>query len=190
MARPRRLRKGMGVCLLALVGLYVFGFGVFLAVLPKPVAGVPDVDGLAVFTGGEGRVRTALDMVGDGFGGPVLVSGVYPAVHVRELEGAGALAPHERDRVMLDKASASTWDNIENTLRWADVWGLKHVGVVTSTYHAPRVELLAWAHGAAGRLTVVPVQPQRSHLNDMLWEYTKLWGAFALVAERKIISLF
>lgn len=159
----------------ALVGLYVVGFGGFLVLLPKPTAGLPPVDGLVVFTGGEGRVRTALELVAAGFGGPVLISGVYPAVQVRELEGALALDRSQLAKVMLDKQALTTRENMANTLRWADVWGLRRVGVVTSTYHAPRVWLLRWWYEADDRLVVVPVQPQRSSVRDLLLEYSKLW---------------
>lgn len=176
--RVRRSWRRRHVWLLVLTGLlgvYGLGFGVFMLLLPKPLAGLPPVDGLVVFTGGEGRVRTALELVGDGFGGPVLISGVYPAVQVRELEGALALERSQLAKVMLDKQALTTRENMANTLRWADVWGLRHVGVVTSTYHAPRVWLLAWWSGATDRLTVVPVQPQRVGVVDLLREYSKLW---------------
>ncbi len=162
-------------CLLALLALYAVGFGIYMLALPRPLVGLPPVDGLVVFTGGEGRVRTTLELVAEGFVGPVLISGVYPAVRVRELEGAVALKRSQLAKVMLDKEALTTRENMTNTLRWADVWNLKRVGVVTSTYHAPRVWLLAWWYGAHSRLTVVPVQPQRVKIGDLLREYSKLW---------------
>ncbi len=154
----RRCRRILAV-MVGLLVVYAAGFAAFLALLPEPQVALPDVDGLAIFTGGSNRVATGLQLVKDGFDGPVLISGVHPDVKMRELMVMVPLSPAQQGRLTLDTLAETTNDNVVNTLMWADTHGVKRIGVVTSTYHALRCEILFWWYGALERVWLIPVQP-------------------------------
>jgi uncharacterized SAM-binding protein YcdF (DUF218 family) len=152
--------------------LYGLGFAVFMALLPAPRAGVPAVAGLVVFTGGSGRVATALEALEEGYDGPVLISGVYPGARIVDV--APELAPELATQLELDPLAASTRDNVRNTAAWAARHQLDEIGVITSTYHALRVRLLfAWLAPQVN-VVLIPVQPPAAGLRAMFREYNKL----------------
>lgn len=173
--RCRRILAVAGVLLAA----YAAGFGVFLALLPEPQVALPEVDGLAIFTGGSNRVFTGLQLVKDGFEGPVLISGVHPDVKMRELMVMVPLSRAQQGRLTLDTLAETTNANVVNTLMWADTHGVGRIGVVTSTYHALRCEILFWWYGALDRVWIIPVQPAvgggpLGGVGPLLREYHKL----------------
>lgn len=159
---------------MALAVLYAVGFGVFLWLLPASRMAPPMVDGLAVFTGGSNRVVTGLELIKDGFAGPVLISGVQPEVGLRTLTHLVHLTPQQEQQITLDTLAATTRANVINTLMWADAHNVRTIGVVTSTYHALRCEALFWWYGALGRVRLMPVQPVTGGLKVLLREYSKL----------------
>ncbi|PIZ30405.1 MAG: hypothetical protein COY40_04720 [Alphaproteobacteria bacterium CG_4_10_14_0_8_um_filter_53_9] len=167
---------------------YGLGFGLFLTAVPSPYKGdIPTTEGLAVLTGGSGRVATTLDHVRAGFAGPVLISGVHPHVSLEDLEQGTPLPTEATDRLTLDKDALNTRLNVDNTRMWAEAHGLlrangKRVGIVTSTYHVPRVYLLSLWRAPSLSLVFYPVRPEAVSLRSMLLEYNKLlffwWKGF------------
>ncbi|HEX2859841.1 MAG TPA: YdcF family protein [Alphaproteobacteria bacterium] len=158
--------------LAALALLYVLGFAVFLAALPAPRAAVPQVGGLAVFTGGSNRVAMAIEALEQGYSGPVLISGVNPDVKLNDL--APDLAADVQAQIELDRKALTTRENVDNTAAWAAENDLKDVGVITSTYHALRVRLLFAWRAPQLQVVIVPVQPNEAGLGALWREYHKL----------------
>lgn len=159
--------------LLAAVFLYGVGFASFIAMVPQGAGGsVRDVQGLAVFTGGSGRVDTAVALIEQGFVGPVLVSGAHPEVRVADLAGVSALQEWQRGLIQLDYA-ATTRQNVGNTRHWAGLHGIRRLGVVTSTYHVPRVKVLWWLLAPGIELVVIPVRPVDGGWRTLFREYNK-----------------
>lgn len=164
--------------LLTLALLYGLGLALFVAALPKPFTTVPSqVQGLAVFTGGSGRVATALTLIQQGFTGPVLISGRHPSSSLADMlelaPGAPQLSDKQKAQVSLDTAQ-STHENMLALQQWATSQQLQHIGVITSTYHVARVRLLhLWLAPQVG-LTLLPVQPEDTSFKTLLREYHKL----------------
>lgn len=153
--------------------LYGVGFGLFVRAVPEASTfSLRDVQGLAVFTGGAGRVDTAVGLINDGFVGPVLVSGAHPEVRVQDLAGVGQLQAWQRGLIQLDYA-ATTRQNVANTRHWAGIHGIKRLGLVTSTYHVPRVTLLWWMLAPGIEVVVIPVRPADGGWRTLFREYNK-----------------
>ena len=159
---------------------YGTGLGLYIALLPAPFTTLPpNLEGLAAFTGGAGRVATTLRLVQQGFQGPVLISGINPGTGLADIVAQSGLPPlstAQREQVMLDGA-ASTRENMESLTLWATTTNLREVGVITSTYHAARVKLLGWWLAPDLHLTLLPVQPEDTRLTVLVREYNKLLAA-------------
>lgn len=159
--------------LVVILFVYGVGFAMFLAVIPQAsLMSLRDMQGLVVFTGGSGRVDTAVNLIAEGFVGPVLVSGAHPEVRVSDLAGVGQLQAWQRGLIQLDYA-ATTRQNVANTKHWASIHGVKKLGLVTSTYHVPRVRLLWWLLAPGIDIVIIPVQPADGGWRTLFREYNK-----------------
>lgn len=182
---PRRRRFSFTVRLLLAsilsVMLYFLGFAIFIASLPSPFTTLPEgLQALAVFTGGSGRVDAALTSLTQGFNGPILISGSHPQTKLPDILTSAGTALHlteaQQKQITLDTA-ATTQENILSLKSWATQNKLTRIGIITSTYHAPRVQVLAWWKMPEVEITLLPVQSPSSGLKLMLQEYNKLLSA-------------
>jgi len=140
-AAPRKRRGTVIASLLAIaiVGVAA-GFVGFLAQLRGSEAKPPrKADGIVVLTGGASRVSDAMELLADGYGRRLLISGVHPA------SGASDISRSLSDNqsllnccVDLDRSAVNTRSNAAETRRWARERGFKSLIVVTSNYHMPR----------------------------------------------------
>ncbi len=92
-----------------------------------------------VLTGGSSRVADALELLANGFGKRLLISGVHPT------NGAANISRTLPDSqrlldccVDLDRSAVNTRSNAVETKRWVHERGFKSLIVVTSNYHMPR----------------------------------------------------
>src|ERR1700761_3099151 len=116
------------------------GFFGFLSQLRGTEARPPrSADGIVVLTGGSSRVSDAMELLADGYGRRLLISGVHPA------SGASDISRSLSDNqsllnccVDLDRSAVNTRSNAAETRRWARDRGFKSLIVVTSNYHMPR----------------------------------------------------
>lgn len=173
---------GRGRILLTLASafvLYWVGFAAYITTLPQPFTTLPDdVEGLAVFTGGSGRVEAALTQLYHGFNGPILISGRHPRTRLADIlaESPYNFSPWQQQQITVDNAG-TTHQNIQGLRLWAQTKNLKHVGVITSTYHAARVRMLAYWLAPQLRVQVLAVQPADGGLKPLFLEYNKLLGS-------------
>jgi len=132
--------------LLAAAGLtsaaVVFGFFVF-ATATTDTVWQPQIeeqaDAIVVLTGGAQRMRTAGQLLKEGRGQHLLVSGVNRAVPrqaVARLLGVGAKL--FRCCVTIDYAAQNTRGNANETRKWIRKNQFKRLIVVTASYHTPR----------------------------------------------------
>lgn len=141
-APPRgRVVRATIVVLFAL-GFFIgaVGFVGFLSQLRsgelKPSA---NADGIVVLTGGSSRVADAIELLANGYGKRLLISGVHPTNGVSDL--ARSLPDSEKLLtccVDLDRSAVNTRSNAVETRRWAHERGFRSLIVVTSNYHMPR----------------------------------------------------
>ena len=175
--RPRLGWKGRTILTLALTAsAYALGFALYVITLPEPFTTLPDdIEGLATFTGGSGRVEAALKEAQRGFDGPILISGSHQQTRLTDIlaQTDAALTPDQQTHIVYD-AAQTTRENVTSLKAWAGYYHLNHIGIVTSTYHVPRVRLLALMHARELTLTYLAVQPADSGLQPLFREYNKL----------------
>jgi len=126
-------------CLAACLGV-VAGFWWFVWAVPtEEVALDRDADGIVVLTGGSSRVSDAMELLAEGRGKRLLITGVHRTTSSTEL----ARLHRDYARLMaccvdLDHSAVNTVGNAIETRRWAHRRSIRSLIVVTSNYHMPR----------------------------------------------------
>jgi uncharacterized SAM-binding protein YcdF (DUF218 family) len=137
------LRTVLGVfCLLVAVaiGALIGGFLRFVSAVPEREPALSaSADGIVVFTGGTSRIEDAMQLLAEGRGKRLLISGVNPTTTQREI---ARLVPQHQDLVAccvdLDYAATNTVGNATGARQWAHSRNFRSLIVVTSSYHMPR----------------------------------------------------
>src|ERR1700744_5183553 len=115
-----------------------------------------NADGIVVLTGGSARVSDAVDLLADGYGKRLLISGVHPTNDAADISRS---LPDNQSALMhccvdLDHSAVNTRSNALGTRRWVHERGFKSLIVVTSNYHMPRA--IAELSHAMPDITLVP----------------------------------
>lgn len=142
-AATHATRGGLRAAAMAAVAIVLVlgaGFAVFASQLrnveTRPAS---RADGIVVLTGGSSRVSDALELLADGYGKRLLISGVHPTSAASDISRS---VPENRSYfrccVDLDHSSVNTRSNAAETRRWVHERGFKSLIVVTSNYHMPR----------------------------------------------------
>jgi uncharacterized SAM-binding protein YcdF (DUF218 family) len=116
------------------------GFFDFKSSLPNIDAGTPtDVDGIVALTGGDERIRGALELLRNHHGKRILVTGEPSST---SLSGLSSRIKGFEDLVGccvdLDHAATNTAGNALAARQWANQRRFRSLIVVTSPYHMPR----------------------------------------------------
>ena len=112
-------------------------------------------DGIVVLTGGSSRVSDAMELLADGYGKRLLISGVHPTNAASDI--SRSLTDNQSLLsccVDLDRSAVNTRSNAAETRRWARERGFKSLIVVTSNYHMPRA-IVELSH-AMPDITLIP----------------------------------
>ena len=125
---------------LSLIILLISGFFYFLKIIKHDnfIIG-QNIDGIAVLTGGKGRIDLGLNLLAEGMYNKLIISGVDKKV------SKSSILPNsfqEDDRIYVDRESESTFDNAKIIADWAKKNKLYSINVITSYYHIPRSMLL------------------------------------------------
>jgi uncharacterized SAM-binding protein YcdF (DUF218 family) len=167
------------------------GFLKFVSMVSAPVlpSPVPQADGIVVWTGrGGGRLEAATQLLQDGHGERLLISGVNAQNSREDIRDLLGLS-EELDSccVDLDYAAEDTIGNARETAAWSKALGYEHILLVTSAYHMPRAKVEI--RGAVGpiRITPYPVKStdhaawwkDRKQFDRYAQEYGKLLGSLA-----------
>jgi uncharacterized SAM-binding protein YcdF (DUF218 family) len=131
-----------------------------------------DADGIVVLTGGSSRVADAIELLSEGRGKRLLITGVHRATTSAEIARvAPAYGRLIACCVDLDHSALNTVGNALETKRWANTNRIRSLIVVTSNYHMPR------AMAELGRqlpdvfLIPFPVVTEKMR-NDPWWNFT------------------
>jgi uncharacterized SAM-binding protein YcdF (DUF218 family) len=140
-AAPRKRLGAVIVTRLAITLVAVVaGFAGFISQLRGSEAKPPrTADGIVVLTGGSSRVSDAMELLADGYGKRLLISGVHPTNAASDI--SRSLSDNQsllNCCVDLDRSAVNTRSNAAETRRWARERGFKSLIVVTSNYHMPR----------------------------------------------------
>ncbi|MDF2620943.1 MAG: hypothetical protein K0S00_3602 [Xanthobacteraceae bacterium] len=186
--RRRWLRLG-GVLLLALIVALLAGFGVFVAGLQgREAQTTRRADGIVVLTGGAERITDATNLLVEGRGTRLLITGVHPDTTLAEI---GRTVPATRESleccVELGRAALNTRGNAIETAEWAREHRFRSLLVVTSAWHMPRALVELRRALPDVELVPYPVVPKRgpegweaslANVRLLFVEYVKFIGAW------------
>ncbi|HLX15911.1 MAG TPA: YdcF family protein [Bradyrhizobium sp.] len=169
-AAPRRWPRVMTVAALAIAFVAAaVGFAGFLSQLrgaeTKPSR---TADGIVVLTGGSSRVSDAIELLANGYGKRLLISGVHPTSAASDI--SRSLTDNQSLMsccVDLDRSAVNTRSNALETRRWARERGFKSLIVVTSNYHMPRA-IVELSH-AMPEITLIPFAVVGDKWRDEPW---------------------
>jgi uncharacterized SAM-binding protein YcdF (DUF218 family) len=140
--RKRAKRIGLSALLLIIGGL-VAGFVFFV----RTIAAVPAdraqaADGIVVLTGGSSRISDAVQLLADGRGRRLLVTGLNPSTSRHDLARAmGRRSYLVECCIDLDYEAVNTIGNALEARDWARKNRFTRLVIVTSNYHMPRTLL-------------------------------------------------
>lgn len=155
--------------------IWSLGLALFVVTLPGP-AGDERTDAIVVLTGGKGRIERGVAELGRGRAKRMLVSGVDPAVQLRELATVhGKPLKLFECCVDLGKEAVDTRTNGKETALWLRARGFKSVRLITTDWHMPRARLeLSRVLGRDIRVIGDAVESEPGLL-ILVKEYNKFW---------------
>jgi uncharacterized SAM-binding protein YcdF (DUF218 family) len=174
------------------VGLYVAGFVVFVASLPKAPRDLSHIQGIVALTGGDARLDAAVTLFEEGVGQRLLISGVNPQTTkavLKKLAHGGARFDCCAD---LGYAAEDTYGNAREAGAWARFHHYRTLLIVTARYHMPRS--LSEFRAAMPDMIFVPYPVDPVSIDPHGWwhdpralrvlhgEYAKYLAATALMA--------
>jgi uncharacterized SAM-binding protein YcdF (DUF218 family) len=162
-ARRRRIRIGMlGGALLALACAWCGGLVWFANTIPDtPEDQSEATDAIVVLTGGSQRLKSGLDLLADGKGKKLFVSGVYRSTDVAALLHTARQSPDALQCcIVLGHEADNTLGNATETALWVSRENYRSLRLVTANYHMRRA-LLEFSRAMPGiRIVPHPVFPE------------------------------
>ena len=122
------------------------------------------VQGIAVLTGGKGRIEKALSIFNENPKSKLLISGVHKKVSLDNIINS---SNYNKDSIFIDKLSESTLHNAVEIVRWADKNTLEDILIITSYYHMPRSLVLLNYFGKNINFYPIPVKHVK-HTNSKI----------------------
>jgi uncharacterized SAM-binding protein YcdF (DUF218 family) len=148
----------------------------------QPPEAPPTAEAIVVLTGGtQGRLDTGLELLRDGAGERLLISGVNRDLSDEALHEALQINPElAACCVDLGRDAQDTLGNASETAAWAQKWGYQRVLLVTDDYHMPRsyIELRLAMPG----VTLLPYPVETP------WSNPTFWGSHPGAAGRMAIE--
>lgn len=153
-------------CFLFCFAVWLGGLIWFAGRVPvSPPQYLPDSDAIVVLTGGSGRLIYGLQLLAEGKGKKLFVSGVSRNMTVPVLlrqaasDAKAPLPAIDPQAIALGHQARNTIGNADETAHWLKAQGYHSILLVTSDYHMPR-SLLEFQKAEPGiRITPAPVFP-------------------------------
>ena len=129
--------RNFTLCILAFIILsIIYSFIIFLKKIHyNEVIFNKYSDGIAVLTGGKGRINLGLKLFSENRTLKLIISGVDKQVSVNNI------IPNDLKNaanITIDKDSESTYQNAKVVNRWSIKHKLRNITIITSYYHMPR----------------------------------------------------
>ena len=134
------MRK-LGLYIFSILILFlIFSFVIFIKKIQYNQVDFKDqTDGIAVLTGGKGRINLGLELFNKNKNLKLIISGVDKKVSDK------TLIPNDlknKSNITIDKESESTYQNAKVIKKWASQHNLQNITIITSYYHMPRSMIL------------------------------------------------
>lgn len=142
------------------------GFPVFVWSLARKSEDPQPADAIVALTGGEGRVSAALELLDQGKGKRLLISGVDVQTSRAELFDAAGSSAHAACCVDLGRSAANTIGNAGEAAAWVSEHDYRSIIVVTASYHMPRSLMELRAVLPETTFVPYPVFPESVRLDE------------------------
>ena len=155
------MRK-LALCIFLLIILFLlFSFIVFYKKIQYNQVGFNyKTDGIAVLTGGKGRINLGLELFTENKDLRLIISGVDKKVSEK------SIIPNNlknKFSITIDKESESTYQNAKIIKKWASKYRLNNITIITSYYHMPRSMTLMQSLIPAINFYAYPVEKKISN---------------------------
>ena len=148
------------ICLLIIL-LLIYGFVVFLKKIHYNQASFNyQTDGIAVLTGGKGRINLGLELFNKNRNLKLIISGVDKKVSDK------SIIPNNlknKSSITIDKISESTYENAQIINEWTSKYKLQNGTIITSYYHKPRSMMLIQSFTPTINFYAYPVEKKISN---------------------------
>lgn len=167
MTRGEKTILSLSFGFLLLLAVFAIGLDRFVEhVQNPPKTALRPIDAIVVLTGGTNRLQTGFDLLQQGMGKKLFISGVYRGVEIQELLRLW----HDKETTTLDCCIAlgfnaeDTAGNAAETAAWLRAEKFSSIYLVTANYHMPRA--MSEFKNAAPSLTIIPypVSPEKLDL--------------------------
>ncbi len=133
--------KQTALILSIFIGLWLGGFGIFIYQIPSEVKDwTTSTDGIVVLTGRKGRIQLGFQLVQQGLGKKLLITGVHPTVKMPLLlsrqKVEGEIGPDIS--AQLGYKAQNTYGNAKETAQWVVEQDIHSIRLVTTNYHMRR----------------------------------------------------
>ena len=130
--------RGLGLVGVAICSLWLAGL-VWFATPPADEASAAPTDAIVVLTGGSLRLQSGIDLLREGKGQKLFVSGVNQQVDLGDLLGSSGNVPDWAICcIVVGHQADNTFGNARETARWIRSQGFRSLRLVTAWYHMPR----------------------------------------------------
>jgi uncharacterized SAM-binding protein YcdF (DUF218 family) len=168
--------------LLLLLLLWLAGLVWFVLAQPQPAPAGVRTDGVAVLTGGGGRLARGIEVMQAGLAKRMLVSGVDRSARPEELRDAAAIPPALFGCcVDLGFVASNTRSNADEVAAWVARNKYSSVRIVTASYHMRRAHAEIAARLPADVAVVTDAVPSLLSPFGTVREYGKFLAARLLL---------
>jgi uncharacterized SAM-binding protein YcdF (DUF218 family) len=130
--------RGLGVVGLGICSLWLGGL-IWFATPPAGESWTGPTDAIVVLTGGSLRLQSGIDLLREGKGRKLFVSGVHQQVDLEDLLGfSGRMPDWALCCIVLGHDADNTLGNAQETAQWIRGQGFHSLRLVTAWYHMPR----------------------------------------------------
>ncbi len=176
--------------LLVIICFWVGGFLFYMKEITGPsYSGSEQADGIVILTGTPARLKLGFDLLKEGAGKRILISGVNKTVSKEELRKAlGESSPLMDCCVDLGRIAENTVGNAYEASLWAEEHGFSDLLIVTSAYHMPR-SLVEMKRQMPGRILFASAPLNDAIRLETWWKSPKVIYILAAEFNKYIVSL-
>ena len=139
----------------------IYGFVIFLKKIHyNQVSFNYKTDGIAVLTGGTGRINLGLELFNKNKNLKLIISGVDRKVSNKSIIPNNLM---NKFSITIDKDSESTYQNAKIINKWTSKYKLQNVTIITSYYHMPRSMMLIQSLSPTINFYAYPVEKKISN---------------------------
>ena len=154
----------------------IYGFVIFLTKIDyNQVNFNNQTDGIAVLTGGKGRINLGLELFNKNINLKMIISGVDKKVSDKRILPSDL---KNKSSITIDKISESTYENAKTINKWTSKHKLQNVTIITSYYHMPRSMMLIQSLTPTINFYAYPVEKKIS--NKISFRETILYYFFLI----------